>query len=247
VGVFVVPHTRDSGSTAAGDAHVTADGAAAAAAAGDGGGGGGAAAVGVDSGDAKVKVEVGVEVDEGGDVPEAGSTAGSAEPMATSAAHGRGNDDTGGSGSGSGSGGRKSDTDAAAVVVPCRYCNRVGGPSEYLAHCSVCKQGYHSGCMEPGHEPKAPRDGAALTRWSCMYCKYCHSCKTMKPTSSGWFDVEHLVGEKKVALSFCGPCHARYKRREYCPICVQTYTADAINMLGCDACDVRCVSHHAAS
>ena len=131
-------------------------------------------------------------------------------------------------------------TSASGTQVPCRYCKRVGKPSEHLVECTICHRGYHAACMEPGVEPKAPREGSALQSWACLDCKHCHACKTMTAPANGWHDREH-PGDKKRVYTFCDKCNARYKRGEYCPICVRSYGEDEVNMLFCDACEVRSV------
>lgn len=123
-----------------------------------------------------------------------------------------------------------------------------------LVSCSKCRQSYHSSCMPPvvtpypivsgGKEAKrSPKDKRAGDEWTCWFCTECAECKVNVWEKQIYnVDLKELIssydrtfrvfaGAKRECQTnrlLCVGCVDKYSllKKEYCPICLETYPSD---------------------
>lgn len=120
--------------------------------------------------------------------------------------------------------------------------------------CTKCRQSYHTLCMPPLVSPypaaTVNKDGKKTSKdkrfgddWLCWFCTECGECK-----ANSWEKQVHNVDLKELILSYdrtfrfyagakrecrtnrflCVGCVDKYSllKKEYCPICLETYPSD---------------------
>ena len=81
--------------------------------------------------------------------------------------------------------------------------------------------------LNAGFSPRSgpPAEGPS----AAAECGFCKGCYAELPNSGGRY--MHRGGY------VCASCHGRHKNGDFCPLCLQTWGQDEVDMVSCDKCN----------